>query len=823
MEWRFICSGSLVSDHVKMTPEERIAAKGSPRLSDEAAFGVKAVGLARLDGSWTPDFFAIEVGIYQNLYDTGFISAISAKLTSLGYCPDGVLIRSSAAGETLEKRGAFDSERAEATAVAVIDRIRTMTEAVESQDCPHLGFVVQRWLSGAATGHLSNERRVSREARGWLCEVELPIEGEDKSFRFRVDSRTRGREDLMCASWEELAAVLRTVARRMHKGGERFHLEWVWDSERVWIVQCDMEEPESGTPPGSAWRVHNAIPLGDLIHFRSVPANASPFPKIEHVRVFRECALPSGDIRVLSGAKIIERLAHGALSNALRHDLRELIKAPIVVRTDFRASRECPELLSRRTDTCSTLEQLESFLVDVAKAAIDGGCPPRDLAFIAHRFMLARACAMSFGRVGSSRVRIDATWGIPDGLLFYPHDSFAVDVDTGNVDRYLRCKTDFIDVAEDGSWRARAAGSDWDWRPSLTEEEASRIAAMTVAVTDHVGKDLEVMFFVGGDGATDSVIPWFFGASGREVADVQAATGYYVGERVTITNPADLAALDHRQSSSLGRVIILLRPTIELLRSRDFLREVASVAKHRRLPIELEGSQLSHAYYLLEDAGVAIRCRNPWRTPDRRRSFGKLVRDFVPVKIQRRGELASTYAADRAELGELVKAKVIEEAFEYYWSEDNLAEIEELADLFELLRTAARVHGVDFDVVIERAETKLAERGGFEGGVVLVETRASEPRTRQLVNVPTSSHSRRPAQSRRRVLRLPGGRLLLPVAPPTGWHMGQAQTLGFTAESEVTLSYGAAEILVHIHEREAAGSRDQLSLFDDGRLDVKAD
>jgi hypothetical protein len=53
--------------------------------------------------------------------------------------------------------------------------------------------------------------------------------------------------------------------------------------------------------------------------------------------------------------------------------------------------------------------------------------------------------------------------------------------------------------------------------------------------------------------------------------------------------------------------------------------------------------------------------------------------------------------------------------------------------------------------------------------------------------------------------------------------MGQAQTLGFTAESEVTLSYGAAEILVHIHEREAAGSRDQLSLFDDGRLDVKAD
>jgi predicted house-cleaning noncanonical NTP pyrophosphatase (MazG superfamily) len=548
----------------------------------------------------------------------------------------------------------------------------------------------------------------------------------------------------------------------------------------------------------------------------------SPFPKVNHVREFRNCGLSQGDIRVLAGATVIRRLANGEISRELHRDLVDLIKAPVVVRTDFRADLRRPEILSKRTDTCVTLDHLESFLIDTAKTVIGEGCAPGDLAFIAHRFMLARAGAMSFGCVGSSRVRIDATWGLPDSLLFYPHDSFRVDIDTSQVERYLRCKTDYIDVSADGGWRSHAAGSDWDWRPALSDDKAIRIAEMTVSLSEHVGSDIEVMFFINDGDSGESVLPWFFDANERHVTEVQAAPAFYVGDRITITNREDLRALEVTLGAPVGkrRLVMCLRPTIELLRSREFILEVAEVARRRNLPVELEGSQLSHAYYLLEDAGVAIRCRDPWRPPDRRRSFGKLVRDFVPVKIERRGELATTYSAERAELKELVKAKVVEEAFEYYWSSDTRAEVDELADLLELLRTAARVHKIDFSVVERTAEVKLKERGGFENGVVLVETRDAASRLRRgdsqrrhLVTVPTGS-SRRRASATRRAIRLPGGRLVLPVAPPTGWKLGEPRKLVLTADDEVTVTYGPTEILVHLQPRPTAGNRDQLPLFE---------
>jgi predicted house-cleaning noncanonical NTP pyrophosphatase (MazG superfamily) len=800
----------------------RIARKGNPGLADSARFGTKAAGLAALDPNWTPRFFALEVGTYAQLEsDTTLGDAVGVELNALGHCSDGVIVRSSALGETLGKRGVFDSARAEASVSAIANCIRETALHAPTENRAKLGFIVQEWLGGVATGHLSNERRVSRERRSWLCEVELPIEGEDKRFRFRVDSRTRGREDLSCSSWEELAAAIRTVARHMYRHGDRYHLEWVWDGNRVWVVQRDSDYVERGEPPGSAWTEEDASPpLGDLRRFKPVPTEVTPFPKVNHVREFRNCGLPSGDIRVLAGAGIIGRLADGKISNELRRDLLELIKAPVVVRTDFRADTQQPKVLSKRTDTCRTYEELETFLVSTARTAIARGCPPGDLAFITHRFMLARAGAMSFGSQGSSRVRIDATWGLPDSLLFYPHDSFRVDIATRHVERYLRCKTDYIDIAADGQWRSHPAGGSWDWRPALTDQEAIHIAEMTVRLTDHIGSDIEVMFFVGGSKPGENILPWFFDANERHLTDIRAAPGYYVGERVTITDQGDLRALDVELGRSAGgrRLIVCLRPTIDLLRSRDFILEVVDVAKRRSLPIELEGSQLSHAYYLLEGAGAAIRCRDPWLPPDRRRSFGKLVRDFVPVKIERRGELATTYSADRSELKDLVKVKMIEEAFEYFWSANADTDIEELADLLELLRTAARVHNIDFSAIVQAAESKLEERGGFESGIVLVETRdAPSGSTLQgdtaarLIAVPST---RRRANTARRVVRLPGGRLILPVAPPMGWKLGESRTVGLTADDEVTVTYGPTEILVHLQPRPNARNQNQLSLFD---------
>jgi predicted house-cleaning noncanonical NTP pyrophosphatase (MazG superfamily) len=495
-----------------------------------------------------------------------------------------------------------------------------------------------------------------------------------------------------------------------------------------------------------------------------------------------------------------------------------------VVRTDFRAATTRPIALSGRTDTCLDLGQVESFLSATARSLIDQGVDPADVAFLAHRFLPARAGALSFARRGGGQVLIDATWGLPDGLLFHPHDSYRVDRGRGRVSRYLRCKTDYIDVDGGGRWLSRPSGRPWDWRSTLSDAEAVEIAGMSETLAHHVAGDVEVMFFIGSDvEGRHSILPWFYSGGDPRIGTVEPSRGFYVGERVTVRNEADVRAIEHKLTSAPDetRVALTLRPDIELVRSREFIQSVARVAERHRLPVELEGSQLSHAYYLLDEAGVAVRCVNPWKRPERRQAFGKLVRDLIPVKIQRGGELVTVYSAGRQELTPLIRAKVVEEALEYFWASEGTTAVEELADLLELLHAAARVRGVDFAAVERVAAEKRRERGGFEEGIVLVETRQASDGQRMEPSSPGQERPffqtvpgvmrRRPLQ-RRRVVRLPGKRLVIPLVPPERAVLGGEFTLALEGNEEVRVSYDKASVRLQIRERVEAPGSAQLQL-----------
>jgi len=71
--------------------------------------------------------------------------------------------------------------------------------------------------------------------------------------------------------------------------------------------------------------------------------------------------------------------------------------------------------------------------------------------------------------------------------------------------------------------------------------------------------------------------------------------------------------------------------------------------------------------------------------------------------------------------------KLFEEAEEFLRAIDRDAKVEELADLLEIIRALASNQGTSFGDVIGRADEKRARRGGFEGGVVLVETAIHSP------------------------------------------------------------------------------------------------
>ena len=129
--------------------------------------------------------------------------------------------------------------------------------------------------------------------------------------------------------------------------------------------------------------------------------------------------LAHGDVYVLANPRTMSSLAQGRVSAALERDLKSLIAAPVVVRTDVMSRSGRPVLMSKRTDTRRTLDQLTRFLTDTAAAYLAAGNPPGSLAFLAHRFLPAQVGVLHrSARPESGPSRRDV--GIPRQPLLLP-------------------------------------------------------------------------------------------------------------------------------------------------------------------------------------------------------------------------------------------------------------------------------------------------------------------------------------------------------------------------------------------------------------------
>jgi predicted house-cleaning noncanonical NTP pyrophosphatase (MazG superfamily) len=798
------------------------AQKGASELASVESFGVKAAGLAALPPAWTPAFVVFPISATSRIDgDPTLLDDIRAALGSLGPNSDGVMVRSSSASEDLMRRGSLDSVRCSSDPEDVRRAMSTVWSRAKEDGVGQLAYVIQAWIPARATGHLSNERRVSARGTRWRWEFET---GEtDRTHGYlRVDSRVKTARDLSCENHADLTEALRVVSRTIWVRHERVHLEWVWDGLRLWVIQRDVDQTPDGSSPGSEWGKGAARPLTkNLRHFKSAADAAHDFPKASHIRTFRQAGLPFGDVRVLSGSLTMKRLAEGKISRELRRDLTDLVEEPVVVRTDVRASQNRPMLLLRRTDACESYDEIEQFLKETAGQLIADGIAPNDFAFLVHRFLLAETGAFAYARPGGRGVLIDSTWGLPDSLLYHSHDSYEVEAPSGTIRSHLRCKNEYIDIGTDGKWRSKVAGKPWDWKPALTSPVAREIARQAQLVADTAGFDVEVMFFIFEGGTPSNVLPWFFSEPARDLEEIQESPGFYVGRRVKVSDSADLRRMGQeveRGATGDGRVSIQFVPTFERLRDRDFVRAVGEFARDHHIPVDLEGSHLAHSYYLLQSAGASVRCVDVWQRPGRRRTFGgKLVRDLIPIRIARRGEKATTHTVTKRDLAALIKAKAIEEAVEYYWSQGQAEGVEELADLLELIRAGATALDVDMESIEKVARRKRVERGGFEKGIVLVETeegrdlaQGEAEGVRGSLLTPESESLRRPAP--RRIHRMPDRRLVLPIAPPSGWGRREPRVVPLDAGEEAVVTYGDATIQVQIRVRREEAGPDQLVL-----------
>ena len=98
------------------------------------------------------------------------------------------------------------------------------------------------------------------------------------------------------------------------------------------------------------------------------------------------------------------------------------------------------------------------------------------------------------------------------------------------------------------------------------------------------------------------------------------------------------------------------------------------------------------------------------------KTYNKLVRDLIPQIIQKSGNECKIRVLSNEEYINMIDVKLDEELAEYHHDKN----IEELADLLELIRAATIARGYTLeDLEAVRAE-KAKQRGGFEKKIFLV-------------------------------------------------------------------------------------------------------
>ena len=98
-------------------------------------------------------------------------------------------------------------------------------------------------------------------------------------------------------------------------------------------------------------------------------------------------------------------------------------------------------------------------------------------------------------------------------------------------------------------------------------------------------------------------------------------------------------------------------------------------------------------------------------------SYNKLVRDRIPEIIESSGKSCTTESLSAEDYLRMIDAKLDEELAEYHKDQN----IEELADLLEVIRAAVIARGYTIEDLEQVRAEKAAKRGGFGKRILLKE------------------------------------------------------------------------------------------------------
>ncbi len=699
------------------------------------AYGVKGATSLSIPRAWTPPFALVPSSVVATIDASSSLSSVLgdasiARILAVASSNSGLIVRSSVIGESIWDRGTYLSVKIETLDGNAIERLDAEAwNVVRSAEGRAIGLMIQSYIRPAAQGEFGNLQRISKTRDQWEIST---LDSVGSTSRQRLNSQrdqaAEPSEPLLVRSGLARERLFGSIGAWLNNElllgrSQRLNCEWFTDNRKFFVVQIDEEDEDiRGVNPFQVRIPPTIRPAGSSGSYLKL-ADASARKAWDKLKVLEELWEPDAAHRptlfFVPMAELPPR-ASTAMLQALEHDFRTLIgPAGIIVRTSVRAGGEkLPNL--PRTE-CLSPEAADSWCMETAEK-LSGLHDVNDIAFVAHRFVAARASAWARAEPGNPVVEINSLWGLPDALQYCPYDIWEVHVPTGVATDYPDYKSDMLISRVDGGWEYVRVKNELARGNSIGSTEAKDIAVRSMTIAERLGHACHIMWFVGcveTDG-TPFNIPWYW-TTAHAAERNNDRSAYHVFE---ISNRASLERFVALEGSRT-RQALALRPTdLNLMRDTDFIAAVGTAAKSAEVPIILSGSTLAHAYYQLRKVGCTIVTPSEKEHSRVRRNvnLGKLVRDKIPAKIAARREVEVTRKiTGNLRMGFLI-SKLFEEALEVREAKEPAQKTEELADLFEVFRAIAKEERVSLEEIAKFADRKKLKSGGFEEGLVLLQT-----------------------------------------------------------------------------------------------------
>ncbi len=702
--------------------------------SKKTVYGPKGAFLAALPRFWTPPFVLLPASLFAGRRTAGgeklvkLPKPVLAKIRSLAISGQ-IIVRSSVIGETIWDRGTYKSEIVDAAGEGFDERLLLAAENVlASAQGKQSGIVVQKYVKPKSRGEFGNLQRLSKTRDHWeLSSIASNDVTTRDRFNTQRDEAASDRAILAVRSGQSRERQFGSIAAWLNNvllqgKSQRLSCEWVVDDRQIYLVQLDEEDEDFGGCNPFQIRVapiHQPVAAkGTLL----TPAEGAALQAWDKLRVLEELGEPTATHRpMLFYVELADliRVQKSQLKGNLEKDFRDLIGPDsIVVRTSGRVGDKVPNL--PRTECLTPAEAADWCINELASLKAAGTA--KNLAFVAHRFISARASAWVRAEPDSANVEIHSLWGLPDGLQTCPYDIWEVHIHSKVATDYPEYKSNMLIARENGDWEYVRIKNELARGLSVGRPEALDLALRTHAIAQRLGKPCHVMWFVGcaNNDGTKFNIPWYW----TEAHDAEKNPDRANYQIFTI---ADQEALERFkvQLDARWRQAIELKPSNpNLMRDSAFIDAVGKAAHDAGVPVILEGSTLAHAYYQLRRQGCTVVTRGEKEHSRVRRTatFGKLVRDEIPSRIAKRQEAEVTRTIPAEVLKGFLVGKLLEEALEVRSAVGVEQKAAELADLYEVFRALLQAEGIPLQEIETKAKEKRNKAGGFDKGFVLLQT-----------------------------------------------------------------------------------------------------